>query len=155
MKIPFQTAYAPWSFPGITFPDDGLTKQAFKDECDINNVMRRFEKDGVLEHVNKFQGDYGDFAAVQDYHTSLNEVLDASEAFNSLPAKMRKKFNNDPGEFLEFVTDDRNRDEMREMGLLSASATEPPEDAPGGPAVSPAPQPTPPEPPATEGEPQA
>ena len=35
----------------VVFPEQGRTKQAFKDECDINNIMRRFETSGALPHM--------------------------------------------------------------------------------------------------------
>ena len=38
-----------------------MTKQSFADECDINNIMKRYIKDGVVNHLNTYQGNYGDF----------------------------------------------------------------------------------------------
>jgi len=114
-----------------------MAKQSFKEECDINGIMSRFEKSGLMDHVNKFQGDYGDFTEAQDYHTSMNQILAAQAAFDSLPAKMRSRFGNQPAAFLEFVEDESNEDEMREMGLL------PPTTRKEGPEV-PIPAPAPP-----------
>ena len=37
-----------------------LTKQSFKDECNINNIMSKYMKDGLIGHVNKHQGRYDD-----------------------------------------------------------------------------------------------
>jgi len=103
------------------------TKQSFKDECDINHIMAKYEKTRLIEHVNRFAGDYGDYLDVQDYHTSVNQVLAAQEAFNSLPARIRSRFGNDPAAFLDFIGDESNRDEAREMGLLKPLPT--PSDA--------------------------
>ena len=47
----------------------------------------------------------------------LNTLLEADQAFNPLPAAIRKKFGNDPKQFLEFVHDEKNLPEMAEMGL--------------------------------------
>lgn len=100
------------------FPLPTRTKQSFTEECNINNIMARFEKTKVVEHLNQNQGNYGDFTNVTDYHTSLNAVIAAQTSFNSLPAQLRATFQNDPGKFYDFVNNPENIDEMRKMGLL-------------------------------------
>lgn len=102
--------------------DRSLTKQAFKEECDINSIMRRFERDGILAHYNTYRGDYGDFTECPEYHEAQNKVLAANEMFLTVPAKIRERFANDPARFLEFVQDKKNLPQMREWGL----AKEPP-----------------------------
>lgn len=100
--------------------DPGLTKQSFKDQCDINNIMAKFDYDMSLvrDDLNNARGDFLDLATMPSYHDSLNAVLAANQAFADLPASIRKRFDNDPAEFLLFVHDPKNRDEMRTMGLL-------------------------------------
>lgn len=98
--------------------EPSLTRQSFNDECNINNIMAKFKKTGIIEHAKEHQGQYGDFTEVTDYHTALNHVLQAQDSFMSLPAQLRARFGNDPGEFLQFTDDPDNIDEMREMGLL-------------------------------------
>ncbi len=88
------------------------------DECDVNRIMARFEKTGLIEHVNEHQGQYGDYSEVQDYQSSLDQVMGAKAMFASLPADLRTMFDNDPGKFLDFATNPENAQEMREMGLL-------------------------------------
>lgn len=98
-----------------------LTKQAEKDACDVNNIVRKWQKTGVIEHVAKYQGDYSDLVgAPVDYHAAFNQVLEARAAFDSLPSSVRKRFQNDPGAFLEFVSDPANGDEMIKLGLRKA-----------------------------------
>lgn len=94
------------------------TKQSFRDECDINSIMSKWQKHGVLTHLNRFEGSYGDFISAEDYHTSMNQCVAANDAFMSLPSKLRERFLNDPARFLSFVQDPGNRDEMMELGLL-------------------------------------
>ena len=102
----------------IFFTDESRTKQSFKDESDINLILRKYEKTGLVDHVNRFRGDYTDLTQVQDYHTSMNQIIAAKEAFASLPSGIRNRFANDPAQFVEFVSDENNRDEMQKMGLL-------------------------------------
>jgi len=100
-------------------PGPGRTKQSFAEESNINIIMRRYEKTGILDHFNTHQGDYGDFIGAQDYHTSMNLIREAGEAFMTIPAGVRAKFENDPARFLEFVQDPENLDEMVKMGLAA------------------------------------
>lgn len=94
-----------------------LTKQSMSDDCDINAIMARFEKTGVLTSVNESSPRYGEYADVVDYDESLRIVMDAQEAFADLPAKVRAKFENDPGQFLDFVGNPANAEEMVTLGL--------------------------------------
>lgn len=120
----------------ISFPDDGRTIQSEKDTTDINVIMAKFESDGMVDHVNEHQGQYGDVIGAVDYHTALNIKIDGDNAFQTLTAKVRKHFNNDPHEFLEAVSDPTREDEIRELGLL-------PPAKPLRPASEPAPAPEP------------
>ena len=98
-------------------PDASMTHQEFRDECDINNIMKRFERSGMIDHVNSRQGDFGDFSEVPDYQSALNAVMDAEEAFMGLDARLRDEFGNDPGEFLTWF-EGASEDDKREKGLL-------------------------------------
>lgn len=113
------------------------TKQSHKDECDINHIMRRYEKYGVLPSLIASNPRYGDFSSVEDYQTSLNKVMLANEMFQALPSKVRLRFNNDPQAFLAFAVDPKNIAEMREMGLAPKAAVpdrvDPPKPSPAAP----------------------
>ena len=124
-----------------------LTQQAFVKDCDINGIMARYEKTGLLNHVAKYQGHYGDFSGPTDYHTAMNMVIAAREMFETLPSGLRKQFANDAGAFLQWANDPENEAAMREMGLLPQSplpSAEPPQKAlkaPKGEAPTPEPAP--------------
>ncbi len=93
------------------------TKQSFKDECNINNIMNKYMKDGLIEHTNEHRGKYINLPEFDDYHDALNQIQDANEAFASLTSQLRGRFENDPAKFLEFVLDENNRDEINSLGL--------------------------------------
>lgn len=95
-----------------------MTKQEFAAECDINNIMAQYNRTGLVNHVSKYQGRYVDVCGAVSFQEAQNIVLRAQEAFMSLPAEVRGKFENDPGAFLDFVSDPSNKDEMRKLGLL-------------------------------------
>lgn len=122
MPIKFVTPYGdnthskqPKRLP-FTSTQKSLTRQSMKDECDVNVIIRRFHKTGLVDHLNVHEGQYGDFAEI-DYHEALNTVREADHMFLTLPSDVRTRFDNDPGKFLEFSTNPDNLDAMRELGL--------------------------------------
>jgi len=105
---------------------ESLTHQSAKDECDINRIMLKWQKTGVLTHAQNYEGQYGDFTHVTgDYQQHMNVVIEANEMFMTLPATVRKQFDNDPGEFLKFVDDPDNLEEMQRLGLAITPFSEP------------------------------
>lgn len=111
---------------------ESLTQQQFKEEADINTIVRRFGITGQMPE-NPRVPHYGDFTEVTDYQTALNAVRAAEEAFLALPAAVRAEFNNDPQLLLEAVEDPRNLDRLRELGLANPAKVE----APPAPASAP------------------
>lgn len=109
---------------GLACTDVTRTQQQFAEECDINTIIRRFGLTGELpENLRVPQS--GDFTSVHDFQSAMNAVRAAEEAFMEMPADVRERFNNDPGRFLAFVHDDKNRDEAAKLGLLVPPAVPP------------------------------
>lgn len=101
---------------GLICLDESLTQQQFKDEADINTIVNRFLKTGVLPTPNNFP-QYVDFEGVFDYQSAMNMVRAADESFMRMDAKLRARFNNSPQEFLEFFADPANTEEAIRLGL--------------------------------------
>lgn len=106
---------------GLKCEDKTLTKQSFRDECDINIIMERFGKTGELPE-NVRTPTYGDFTGLTDFRQAMNAVVAARESFDAMPAPVRARFHNDPAEFVDFCSDEGNRDEIRQMGLMTPEA---------------------------------
>lgn len=108
--------------------EEKRTKQSFSEDCDINKILERFAKTGQLPEQRQKQ--YGDFSSVPDYMTAFNIVQNAHDQFDSLDAKVRARFNNDPSAFLDFATNSENHEEMIKLGLAPKpplnTSTEPP-----------------------------
>lgn len=103
----------------VESPEDNRTHQEFKEECDINTIVKRFGLTGELPD-NPRAPVSGDFTGVNDYQTALNAVLEADAAFMELPAKVRAEFQNDPQRLMEFIADEGNRSRAVELGLIDA-----------------------------------
>lgn len=44
----------------IYFPEDKITRDSFKDECDVKKIVERFARTGEIQHVQKAQPQYGE-----------------------------------------------------------------------------------------------
>lgn len=100
----------------IDCSQDGRTKQAHKNECDINQVLKKYLKTGVIEHVSTHKAQYGEAPGI-DFKEALDLVRRSQEMFDELPAKARKHFNNDPSAFMDAVHEEGNEALMYELGL--------------------------------------
>lgn len=92
------------------------TKQSFKDEVDINTIVKRFGITGQMPVPSRLPT-YDDFTGIEDYQSALNALLDAAAAFDDLSADIRRKFDNDPQQFLEYVNNPDNRESLYDLGL--------------------------------------
>lgn len=102
-----------------------LTKQEFKQECDINVLMRRYQKTGLFPQNLDMTPRYVSNIGMPDYQQSLHIVMQAESEFNALNSELRKRFDNDPAKFLAFVNDPENADELVKLGLREAPKPEP------------------------------
>ncbi len=97
-----------------------MTKQIFKNECNINSIMAKFQKTGMIEHYAKHGASYGEVPSCS-LHEAMNLVADSENTFNELPSSIRKRFNNNPEEFLQFFEDPKNQEEAIQLGLAERS----------------------------------
>lgn len=97
-------------------PDEGLTRQEFKAECNINNIMAKYQKTGIIDHIMKYSPTYGEYSPI-DFQEAMDTIKQGESLFAELPSKARKYFNNDPAEFMEFVNDPENIEKLVELGL--------------------------------------
>lgn len=105
----------------LIFSGPGRTKQSFKDECDINRIMARYQSTGELPNLNNVEPQYLDCSEF-DFQNHQNFIAGAFSMFNELPSGIRSRFENDPGKFLDFCSQEKNRPELAEMGLLRPNA---------------------------------
>jgi len=107
---------------GLHCEDASLAQQHFKEECDINTILEKFNITGVLPRP--ISPRYGDFTGISDYHTAMNRVIAAQDEFEALPAQIRARFGNDPAQLIEFLENSDNRPEAEELGLVEKAAAE-------------------------------
>lgn len=115
------------------------TKQDFKDQCDINNIIKAYKITGQVQHISAAaaQGRFEYLPDPMEFQDSLNTIRAADQAFAALPAKIRDRFANDPALFLGFLSDPENADEARRLGILNPSAAPLPSGPPNIPPAAP------------------
>lgn len=108
---------------GLACPEPTLAQQQFKEETDINTIMKRFNVTGELPTSVRMPS-YQDFEGIFDFQSAMNAVAQAGEAFDEMPADIRTRFHNNPAEFVDFCSKDENRQEAEKMGLVMPKVTE-------------------------------
>lgn len=106
---------------GLSCKDPSLTQQSFAAESDINTIVDRFMKTGVLPDPVRMP-QYVDYEGVFDFQSAMNVVRQADENFMRMDAKVRARFHNSPQEFLEFFANPDNHAEAQRLGLLVSTS---------------------------------
>jgi phage internal scaffolding protein len=94
-----------------------MTEQCHLPECKIQNIMAKYEKTNMLNHVAAHQGSYMDVISAPDFVEAQRMLAEANSMFESIPSKIREDFGNDPALFLEFIQDPKNKEKMEEYGF--------------------------------------
>lgn len=107
----------------LTCLDPSLTVQSQAEDADINNMIRRFGLEKVIEGSLALPPSTVDFDEVFDFQSAQNVLVAADRAFMAVSWDVRKRFNNNAAEFVDFCSE-RDRDgnlvnlaEMRKFGL--------------------------------------
>lgn len=110
------------SHPGEINTEPSLTQQHFKDDADINKIIARYNRTGVLVDPSvprSGEALFGDFSQVKDFAEAQNFICLAKEAFMELDSSIRRRFNNDPSELIAFLNDPSNIEEGRKLGIYA------------------------------------
>jgi hypothetical protein len=106
---------------------ESRTKSEFKDECNINNIVRQCIKTGVMPSGTR-EPMFEDFSNIGSYNDAVTQVAEANSTFEQLPSDIRDRFDNSVQNLMDFIADENNQDEAIELGL--APKPEPTESEP-------------------------
>lgn len=112
----------------LTDFEETRTRQEFKDESDINTIIKLF---GIGENPienGKWITDVDIVNATSDFQSAMNILVEASGKFNNLPAQLRSRFDNDPAIFVQFCSNPDNKEEMIKLGLVDKPSVAKPSD---------------------------
>lgn len=102
--------------------EEGKTQSQFKDECDINYLLRHYN------NVPKPEPVYGDCTQYSDLQSAMNVLNAAENDFMALPSDIRSRFNHSPIEFYNFCNNAENYDELVNLGLANKKLEQVPLD---------------------------
>ncbi len=121
LPVDMVTAYAPKMRVSVDFSHEtpfGRTKQSHKSECDVNQILAKYQRTGILEFTSNNEPRYDDVTGL-DFQSAMQTVASANSLFAQMPSSLRKRFENDPAKFLNFVDDPKNYDEAVKIGLVT------------------------------------
>lgn len=98
--------------------DPSMTDAQYTEDTDVNDIMRRYQKTGLITHVSQKQGIYADVSEVPDLLQANEISRQTMEHFMRLPSDVRLKFNNNPEEMVTFLRNPQNIEEARTLGLI-------------------------------------
>lgn len=106
-------------------PAENKTVGYYKDECDLNLVMKKFRNlSDVMRSYDASGFVYDDFSNVTDYRTSIERMREANEVFSQMPSDLRAHFNNDIATFLDKVHDESSKEILKKHNFLRQSTSQ-------------------------------
>jgi len=109
-----------------------VTEQHHAKTCNINYIIGKYQKTGLVDHVNRHQGRYGDVSGT-DYEKAMELVTEQQTVFNELPSSIRKHYENDVTQYLEHVQTEEGALEHQNLLNPAPEDPEPEKEAPEAP----------------------
>lgn len=97
---------------------EDLTQQHFREEVSINNIIAKYNKTGVINHVSRNRLRFGEFRDLAEHITDIDKVTKAQQSFETLPATLRNEFGNSIEGFFKFVKNPANNEQLIKWGIL-------------------------------------
>lgn len=114
----FFTKYTPPKVVGFSSDQPSKVQEQFADACQTDTIIRKYNTMGVNPFIASGGSQYLDTTEIPSFVAAQNAQVKVKEYFEGLPSDIRLEFNNDPMEFAEVVSDPRNADYLREIGVL-------------------------------------
>lgn len=115
----FFTKYNPPKVPGFSSEMESKVQEQFSDACQTDTIIRKYNTLGVNPFIAAGGSQYLDTTEIPSFVAAQNAQVRVKEYFEGLPSDIRLEFNNDPMQFAEVVSDPRNAEYLREIGVLA------------------------------------
>lgn len=141
----FRSAYTPGVRHGFSCdPKSDRTQQSFKADADINVIMSRYLKTGVLPKSREGEGQYVDTTlSAFDFQQASDQIASARGAFSRLSSAERDSYGNSVETWLDAIAQERAT-EAAAAAEAGGEAPPPAPKAPEAPVAAPAGPQTPP-----------
>jgi phage internal scaffolding protein len=133
-----RSRYSPRVRVQFDFVQPSRTQQHFKDECDIDRILKKYSTTGFLVDplAPRREPLFGDFSESMSFMEAQTRIARVREAFDSLPSQIRDRFANDPHRLLAWCEDPANQKEAIELGLIPPPKKVEPVPVPVNPVTS-------------------
>lgn len=101
-----------------------LTDQSWLKSQDINNIMKKYQKTGVLPETRAHLAQYLDVSEVPSLEDAHDMVMEARSMFMELPSDVRKLMDNDPTKLYDYCKDPKNQEFLIKRGVLDKIETQ-------------------------------
>jgi hypothetical protein len=115
----FFTKYNPPKVSGWNSDQESKVQEQFADACQTDTIIRKYNTMGVNPFIASGGSQYLDTTEIPSFVVAQNSQVKVREYFEGLPSDIRLEFNNDPMQFAEVVSDPKNADYLREIGVLA------------------------------------
>lgn len=115
----FFTKYNPPKVPGWNSDQESKVQEQFADACQTDTIIRKYNMMGVNPFIAAGGSQYLDTTQIPEFFVAQNAQVKVKEYFEGLPSDIRLEFNNDPLQFAQVVSDPKNADYLREIGVLA------------------------------------
>lgn len=115
----FFTKYNTPKIPGFSSEMESRVQEQFADTCQTDTIIRKYNMMGVNPFIAQGPSQYLDTTQIPSFVAAQNAQVKVKEFFEGLPSDIRLEFNNDPMQFAEVVSDARNAEYLREIGVLA------------------------------------
>lgn len=106
-------------------PGEIITEQSHGPHHEIENIVAQYTRTGVLLHNETYAGSYGDISNADSYEEALLKVREAEQFYDALPEGIRQEFPTGTAEFLEFINNPDNVEEIEAFGLDTSHLAQP------------------------------
>lgn len=96
------------------------TVQSDAELGDVNAVMDRYRRTGIVAGLNEVEKEYRDVTTFSDFADVMRHARAAEEEFMKLPSKVREMFNHDAMQWLDTAHDPEKRQALLDKGLIVA-----------------------------------
>lgn len=109
---------------GLACADPSLTKQEFKEDADINNIIARFQQTNELPPI-PLPEHFMDIRNRQTYLQVQEHMAEANAIFYKLPAQLRAEHLNDPARWADAVVKAVEAGDLEKARKLGIDEPEP------------------------------
>lgn len=97
--------------------EDEVTEQSHKRSTDMHYIRDRAMREGIDIFNEKYDFTPTNYLGVPDYQDAQNMIAATNTMFEKIPAEVREKFKNDAGNFVDWLSNQNNYEEIKEMGF--------------------------------------